>query len=337
MDCRLSRAWPTRTPTCTASTGQLATMPLRLRRNRDTRALRTRSTTLARLMHRQLPHSRESCRFLVRCSRKTTDAARVRRISQQRRSTLLRGPWRMTIRPTDCGAWATPARSARWRGPPTRERQSLRWPHRRRHARATCHRESAMPYKDRICGIYAVTHVKSGRKYIGKSAHVKNRWCQHLCDCRDHNNRFYNALAKYGKSAFTWEIIEECSGEVLNEREQFWISHFDTVKTGFNLTQGGDGVPAGFKHSTKERVAKSIRQKGKPHSAEHNRKVSESLTGRTVSDHMIEHLRGMAEKRRGMAVIFSEQHRKNISESKLGKSMPIGALAKSWETRRSKQ
>lgn len=176
-----------------------------------------------------------------------------------------------------------------------------------------------MAYRVKICGIYVVTHIESGRKYIGKSANIRQRWHDHVRECHDYNNKFYNALAKYGKAAFTWEVLEECPRELLNEREKLLIAALDTIKNGFNCTSGGDGIIAGFKHSSEERAAKSARQRGKPHSAEHNRRVSEALTGRQVSPAMVQHLRSLAAAQRGTRVVFSDQHRKNISLAKLAK------------------
>lgn len=194
----------------------------------------------------------------------------------------------------------------------------------------------AISKKKPICGIYAVTHIESGRVYIGKSVNSHVRWNEHVRECRNYNNKFYNALAKYGRRAFTWEIIEECPRELLNDREKFWIAKLDTIKNGLNCTIGGDGVMVGFKHSAEERAAKSARQRGKPHSAEHNRRVSAALMGHHVSENTLSKLRANAESRRGTKVIFSEQHRKAISLSKIGKKNPPELYENMWKTRRAR-
>lgn len=188
----------------------------------------------------------------------------------------------------------------------------------------------------KICGIYVVTHIESGRRYIGKSVNVKVRWNEHVRQCRNYRNKFYNALAKYGRESFTWTIVEECEREELNVREKFWIAELDTIETGMNCTAGGDGVMAGIKHSPEERAAKSRRQSGKPHSEEHNKRVSEALMGHAVSEVSLKRMRAYAKSRRGSKVVFSDEHRKNISASKIGSKMSLGALAKAWETRRTR-
>jgi len=42
------------------------------------------------------------------------------------------------------------------------------------------------------------------------------------------------AFRKYGLENFTFEIIEECSPEKLNERERHWIHFYDSFYNGYN-------------------------------------------------------------------------------------------------------
>lgn len=46
-------------------------------------------------------------------------------------------------------------------------------------------------------------------------------------------------MLETGVENFTFEIIEECAPEELNEREKFWIDYFDTKTFGYNVTAGG--------------------------------------------------------------------------------------------------
>lgn len=60
---------------------------------------------------------------------------------------------------------------------------------------------------------------------------------------------FHKALRKYGKDAFTFEIIEERQDSDfsnrdemnawLNEREKYWIAYYNTFNEGYNQTTGG--------------------------------------------------------------------------------------------------
>lgn len=47
------------------------------------------------------------------------------------------------------------------------------------------------------------------------------------------------AIHKYGKNNFYIELLEECPISQLNEREQYWISYYDSYHNGYNLTLGG--------------------------------------------------------------------------------------------------
>ena len=39
---------------------------------------------------------------------------------------------------------------------------------------------------------------------------------------------------------FDFEILEECSKELLNEREKYWIEYYDSYHHGYNASPGGD-------------------------------------------------------------------------------------------------
>ena len=85
----------------------------------------------------------------------------------------------------------------------------------------------------------------NGLAYIGATSRtIDVRWKEH---CRDKNRPnisqrpLYRALNECGVENFSVELIEECSPSVINEREIFWISHFDTYRNGYNDTKGGDG------------------------------------------------------------------------------------------------
>lgn len=50
----------------------------------------------------------------------------------------------------------------------------------------------------------------------------------------------YRAIRKYGLENFTFEVLEECPSELLNEREIYWINYFDSYYNGYNCTLGGN-------------------------------------------------------------------------------------------------
>lgn len=70
------------------------------------------------------------------------------------------------------------------------------------------------------------------------------RKASHLYAARQGNLRpLYAAIRKHGAENFTFEVIEECIDEAINDRERHWVTHYDSFnqEKGYNLTKGGSG------------------------------------------------------------------------------------------------
>ena len=69
----------------------------------------------------------------------------------------------------------------------------------------------------------------------------QNPW--HIEDAKKHPDRpLYLAINKYGKDNFEIKELECCDIDLLDNREKFWISYFNTyLGTGYNATYGGSG------------------------------------------------------------------------------------------------
>lgn len=96
-----------------------------------------------------------------------------------------------------------------------------------------------------ISGIYKIENLINHHKYIGLSKDISNRWRGHKSNYNNPNNKDYNmviyqAMRKYGIENFSFELLEECAEEKLNEREQYWINYYDSYYNGYNSTLGGD-------------------------------------------------------------------------------------------------
>lgn len=90
-----------------------------------------------------------------------------------------------------------------------------------------------------MCGIYKITNLINNKSYIGQALDIKDRWNRHK---RTHDNcAIHQAFEKYGLTNFSFEVIEECLPEQLNEREIYWIAQFDSYKNGYNMNPGGEG------------------------------------------------------------------------------------------------
>lgn len=206
--------------------------------------------------------------------------------------------------------------------------------------------------------IYKITNTINGKIYIGQTSQsIKSRWKNHLIDCkRAKNNKFYNAIKKYGEENFVIEIIEYGIGsqELLNKKERHWIKFYDSYKNGYNSTWGGEESPMHYKEVckkvsntmkgrglTEEHKKKiSLSNKGKPgtpHTEEFKKYISEILSNRIVSQETREKLKNAnlgkkqskeTKLKRSKAMKgrkFTEEHKKKISESlKVNNHVMIG-------------
>jgi len=74
------------------------------------------------------------------------------------------------------------------------------------------------------CGIYKLTCNE--HSYIGSSINIYYRLKRHISDLlkNKHANKYMqNAFNKYGKDSFMFEVIEECSRDVLIKTESYYI------------------------------------------------------------------------------------------------------------------
>lgn len=96
-----------------------------------------------------------------------------------------------------------------------------------------------------MVGIYKITNLINGKCYIGQSKDLVKRMNSHKTTAFDplshsYNNHLYRAIRKYGLENFSFDIIEYCKIEELNEKEKMWIEHYNSFFNGYNLTFGGD-------------------------------------------------------------------------------------------------
>jgi len=82
----------------------------------------------------------------------------------------------------------------------------------------------------------------NGKVYIGKSKNFDDRKLKHSYSTRYYNTKLTNAINKYGFESINWEIIYETEDIVeLNKMEIELIKKYDSIKSGYNTSVGGDG------------------------------------------------------------------------------------------------
>jgi len=73
----------------------------------------------------------------------------------------------------------------------------------------------------RPCFIYAITHLASGRRYVGSCLTPTRRWIEHRSDLkcqRHHCSYLQRAWNKYGPDAFMFSILKELPANNAKER-----------------------------------------------------------------------------------------------------------------------
>lgn len=85
--------------------------------------------------------------------------------------------------------------------------------------------------KMKVVGIYLIEDVATGNCYCGQSKDIAKRWSNHTSLMKNNEYRYkelqeaYNADCKRIK----YTILEECSVNMLQEREDFWIKHIQRI------------------------------------------------------------------------------------------------------------
>src|SRR5690606_23242410 len=90
--------------------------------------------------------------------------------------------------------------------------------------------------------IYTVTHLPSGKKYVGATTEsVENRKKDHLQKAnKGTGHPFQEAIATYGVEAFEWEEVDSAGTvDELSRMEKEYIVKFNSNKDGYNSDRGG--------------------------------------------------------------------------------------------------
>lgn len=129
-----------------------------------------------------------------------------------------------------------------------------------------------------ISGIYVILHVKSGKIYLGQAQNVRKRWNEHRRDLisdKHHNIYLQRAWNKYGAKAFQFKILERCSVNQLDDREQHYLDVHIPKGQCYNISPNA-GTTRGIKLSDETRKRKSESHKGLKASEETRHKMSET-------------------------------------------------------------
>ncbi len=189
--------------------------------------------------------------------------------------------------------------------------------------------------------VYSILNILSGKRYIGKTVNVSERWKSHRVDSNRDRPRSYigRAIKKHGVGNFTISIIEVCeTEEVAYDRESYWIALYasDQRGVGYNLESGGRGGKVASEstrkkqsearmgkprpahviaklHSPEVRARVAAANRGKTRTAETKAKIAAAHQGRPKSPMAVEK---SASGHRGKRL--SQEHRAKLSAAHKG-------------------
>lgn len=87
-------------------------------------------------------------------------------------------------------------------------------------------------------GIYRITNLLNNKVYIGSSIDVAFRLKTHQyrLNVQSHENSLLQrAWNKYGKTNFSFEMVEECPFDIMYDREQFWLDTYSKEGNVYNF------------------------------------------------------------------------------------------------------
>lgn len=112
-----------------------------------------------------------------------------------------------------------------------------------------------------MTGIYKITNKITNKAYIGQSIQIEERFKEHKNPInwqREKGKKLYQDFIKFGLNNFVFEVLEECEVYLLNEKEQYWISYYNTYPNQYNMTPGGQ-FNAGESHPSHKLTELDVR------------------------------------------------------------------------------
>lgn len=173
-----------------------------------------------------------------------------------------------------------------------------------------------------ISGVYMITCLAGGERYIGSSYDIYKRLSEHIGHLvrNDHGNHYLqSAWNRYGEFAFKIEILEECPRGRRNKRERELILE---LAPEWNLKLPNVEKDT-WTVSEETRARISSAGKGRVFSEEHRRRKSEAQFGRKLSE---ETKAKIAAAHTGKKL--SEEHKRKVGEASKGRTLSVEARAK---------
>ena len=153
-------------------------------------------------------------------------------------------------------------------------------------------------------GIYKITNIATGDKYIGSAVNLKKRYDFHVYQLQrgsHHNPRMQRAWNKYGSDCFHFEPIEILDNPAsLLAKEQEYLTSLDAAnkKDYYNIC-GVAGSNLGVKRSDATKARMSAAQRGRTFKPETIEKMRQAKLGKALSN---EHKKSLSKSRKGKSI-----------------------------------
>lgn len=197
----------------------------------------------------------------------------------------------------------------------------------------------------KVSGIYKIVNRVNGKYYVGSSNDIHERWKSHKRLLKNNKHHSWKLQREYNKNPldFDFVVVESCVKESLFVSEQ---SHLNFCKLNPNSNYNvkfiaGGGCEKGVVFSKEHNLKISNSNKGKKHTEETKRKMSQRRKGKKLKPHTEETKRKIREARKmqnpncsGIVAYwkgktrkpFSDEHRLNLSLSIRKAKNPLPTL-----------
>ena len=158
--------------------------------------------------------------------------------------------------------------------------------------------------------VYSITNKVNGMKYIGVTAHAKNRFRDHCRPTSKTKSYIRSAINHHGKENFDFEVLVVADRQYCLELEAKMITAYRTLTpNGYNICGGGEGPVAALRGESHPWFGKKFTQ-------EHKEKIAASHRGQKRSQEFCEKLSAI-----NIGKTISEEQRQKISKSLTGKKL----------------
>lgn len=170
-----------------------------------------------------------------------------------------------------------------------------------------------------MIGIYKITNKINNKIYIGQSNNIEGRIRGHIkyLKLNKHKNKhLQSSVNKHKIINFTFEIVEECEREKLNERENYWIEFYNCTKSefGYNILIGDFYNPSKLTNKEKKCIANIF--KNDPYYSKKEIAKKYNVSASTI--YSVLHELNIPKPKK----ICSEESRKKTSQTLKGRILP---------------